>query len=229
MRSAHVSSPYAAWTQPTSARRGGVNLPRIGRMLSATMPPAVKDPWTLKGEAARVFMMADADRDGYLSKRELSLTLRNPQHVEAVFANIDLNCDGRISLREWLNAQKATFDKSVAACKTSLKTAAMQIEHNRDGGAAVLRSANSSPAGVRLPAITSPSGSSSNFVIPSHDVPGSSPRPVDHLADADDHEDAAAASTSLEGSMRRRGTAFGDQLAAQMVDHLDTDSFKRGL
>ena len=36
--------------------------------------------------------------------------------------NYDLNCDGRVSQSEWLIAMKQTFDKSPAACRTSLKT-----------------------------------------------------------------------------------------------------------
>ena len=64
---------------------------------------------------------ADIDSNGKLDTDELKLTLKKPQFVNTAMENLDINMDGSVSLREWLIAQKATFDKSEAACKTSLK------------------------------------------------------------------------------------------------------------
>ena len=45
--------------------------------------------------------------------------------------NLDLDLDGNVTLSEWLIAQKNTFDKSEAACKTSLKSLEKLIEMNK--------------------------------------------------------------------------------------------------
>lgn len=94
--------------------------------------PAVDEPWTLKDEAIRVFKLGDADNNGALDMEELKDMLRNPQYVETAMENLDTDMNGKISMREWLIAMKSTFDKSEAACKTTLKahekaiTAAME-------------------------------------------------------------------------------------------------------
>jgi len=83
--------------------------------------PAVDEPWLLKEEATRIFKLADLDGNGCLDADELKDTLKKPQFVDTAMENLDLNLDGKVSLREWLIAQKNTFDKSEAACKTALK------------------------------------------------------------------------------------------------------------
>ena len=70
-------------------------------------------PWPLRDEATRVFKLADEDHDGYLSFEELKMTLRNQAYAETTMKNLDvIDHDGRVSLTEWLAAQKMTCDKS---------------------------------------------------------------------------------------------------------------------
>ena len=64
---------------------------------------------------------ADLDANASLDLDELKAALKNPQHADTAFANLDSNMDGKISLREWLISMHDTFTKSEAACKTCLK------------------------------------------------------------------------------------------------------------
>jgi hypothetical protein len=98
--------------------------------------PAVKERWALKAEATRVFLLADADKDGKLNLTELTMTLKNPSQAKTVMANLDvLDRDGKVSLAEWLVAQKCTFDKSELACKSALKMTVKAITANREKAA----------------------------------------------------------------------------------------------
>ena len=69
----------------------------------------------------RARAQADLDNNGCLDADELKSALKNPQFVDTAMSNMDLDLDGKISLREWLIAQKTTCDKSEVACKTALK------------------------------------------------------------------------------------------------------------
>ena len=74
---------------------------------------AVRESWSLKTEAERIFQLADDDNDGKLNLDELGLLLRFPSYAPTVMANMDtLDHDGMVSLTEWLVAQRETFDKS---------------------------------------------------------------------------------------------------------------------
>ena len=76
-------------------------------------------------------LQADLDANQLLDSEELARTLKKPQFVDTAMENYDLNCDGKVSLSEWLIAMKKTFDKSPAACKTSLKTIEKALASNK--------------------------------------------------------------------------------------------------
>jgi len=94
--------------------------------------PAVATDWALKGEAIRIFKLADLDADGGLNLTELKRALKSPQFAEQAMENMDQDKDGKVSLSEWLVALKSTFDKSEAACRTALKTHEKMIDMNRE-------------------------------------------------------------------------------------------------
>lgn len=49
---------------------------------------------------------ADKDKDGFLNRDELALTLRNPKFVDTSLESMDtIDKDGKISLAEWLGAR----------------------------------------------------------------------------------------------------------------------------
>jgi hypothetical protein len=97
--------------------------------------PAVDDDWPLKAEAIRVFKLADLDGNGHLDVDEIGNTLKKPQFAETAMKNLDLNADGKVSQREWLIAMHQTYEKSEAACRTSLKATEKAIMHNRENAA----------------------------------------------------------------------------------------------
>lgn len=112
----------------------------MGAGCSAAAPkepphPAVTEKWALKDEATRIFKLADLDGNGHLDMDEIATTLKKPQFAETAMENLDLNLDGKVSLREWLIAQRSTFDKSEIACKTALKTMEKAIMANREAAA----------------------------------------------------------------------------------------------
>ena len=98
--------------------------------------PLVTHDWTMKREAELVFHRADKDGDGFLSIAELETTLRGvrrssispEQRLETAMANLDVDKDGRVSLAEWLDAQRTTFERSPQTCKTALKAAAASLD-----------------------------------------------------------------------------------------------------
>eukprot|EP00966_Prymnesium_polylepis_P064601 1498078-Prymnesium_polylepis.1 len=100
-------------------------------------PPAVAEVWALKEEATRLFKLADADNSGFLDLNELRTTLRSGKEdlAATVMNNIDTNRDRRISLEEWLVAQKDTFDKSEAGLRVALGMMEKAIKANREAAA----------------------------------------------------------------------------------------------
>jgi hypothetical protein len=76
------------------------------------------------------YAQADLDSNGHLDSQELAKTLKKPQFVTVAMENYDLNCDGKVSLSEWLIAMKKTFDNSPAACRTSLKNIEKALNSN---------------------------------------------------------------------------------------------------
>jgi Ca2+-binding EF-hand superfamily protein len=61
---------------------------------------------------------------------ELASTLTKPSYVATAMENLDLDGDGRVSLREFLSMVKSTYDKSTPACKTSLAASKSRAEHS---------------------------------------------------------------------------------------------------
>jgi hypothetical protein len=69
---------------------------------------------------------------GCLDLDELKDTLTKLQFgLERAMQSLDLDMDGKVTLREWLVAQKATFDKSEAALQASLKTMEEAVAESR--------------------------------------------------------------------------------------------------
>ena len=143
-----------------------------------SLPPALKDPWPMKAEAVRIFMLADVDRDGFLNIQELSLTLKQPRHVMNAMEAMNYRGTGRLSLQEWLIAQKKTFDRSEAACRTSLKQALRYLEQN-----GIDTTTMRSKTSMSLPPL-SPTGCSALADEPPARVlsPTAPPLPLDPLA-----------------------------------------------
>ena len=87
-----------------------------------TLTRTLSPPLCLPAARFSSNVQADLDGSGSLDQRELARTLNKPSFVVTAMQNYDLDQDGVVSRNEWLIAHKNTYDKSEAACKTTLKT-----------------------------------------------------------------------------------------------------------
>lgn len=90
------------------------------------------ETWALKKEATRIFRLADKDGSGFIDMTELANLRNSKEWAETMMEAQDGNVDGKLSLGEWLDYVKRTFDKKEATCKAMLKLYEKQISQNKD-------------------------------------------------------------------------------------------------
>eukprot|EP00931_Biecheleriopsis_adriatica_P072419 TRINITY_DN4668_c0_g1_i1.p1 TRINITY_DN4668_c0_g1~~TRINITY_DN4668_c0_g1_i1.p1 ORF type:complete len:213 (-),score=70.39 TRINITY_DN4668_c0_g1_i1:380-1018(-) len=88
--------------------------------------------WALKGEAERIFRLADKDGNGFIDMAELANVRNSTDFAETMMGVQDQNHDGKLSLAEWLDYVKGIFDKKESACQGVLKLYEKQIYQNKD-------------------------------------------------------------------------------------------------
>merc|ERR1712062_307601 len=59
--------------------------------------------WSLKGEAERIFKLADKDGNGFIDMKELANIRNSEEFAKTMMQAQDLNGDGTLSLHEWLS------------------------------------------------------------------------------------------------------------------------------